>query len=628
MAISRIQSLLLGSSLCTLLATASVRAADPPAAEKALRFQPMQRDVQFDLPDAAEIAKCTVEAEKTGKGSGWVVRDSQGTVLRKFLDSNGDNYVDQWCYYRYGIEVYRDVDTNANQKADQYRWLNTAGSRIGIDANEDKKIDAWQNLSAEEATAELVAALRDRDPHRFAILLLSPKELAALGLGKAKQEALAKKLQLAPANFATLVNQQKLITPATKWVSFAGSQPGIVPSGTEESTADILVFENTAAMIETEGKPEAINVGTLVRTAGGWRLIDAPQIAGEGMAENEPRTFFYAPLRAERQDLEVAGKPSDKAQQLMEELHKLGELTQASTPEDHEKRAKILEQLADEAEGEMREAWYRQLADMLSAAVQSGTYPAGIERLKALEEKLKANPEDEELAFYVQFRWLSAEHGQALTNPNGNFANIQTKWIADLEKFVEEAKKYPDSADAMLELAISHEFGGDDEKALKWYGTIVDQFPDSPIHRKALGAKTRLSCVGQPIPLKGNLVNGGAFDLARLKGKVVLVQYWATWCEPCKADMPLLKELRSKFKEFEVVGINLDNDKQQMQAFLRENDPRWPQLFEEGGLESRFAVDMGIQTLPTMILIDKQGRVVDRNIRAQGLESEIIKLLK
>jgi hypothetical protein len=77
-----------------------------------------------------------------------------------------------------------------------------------------------------------------------------------------------------------------------------------------------------------------------------------------------------------------------------------------------------------------------------------------------------------------------------------------------------------------------------------------------------------------------------------------------------------------------VVGVCLDNDKRDMLAFLKENDPRWPQLFEDGGMESRFAVEMGIQTVPTMLLIDKQGKVVDRNVRAQGLEGEVKKLLK
>ena len=169
---------------------------------------------------------------------------------------------------------------------------------------------------------------------------------------------------------------------------------------------------------------------------------------------------------------------------------------------------------------------------------------------------------------------MTAEHGQELAKPDADFANVQNKWIDDLETFVEGGKKFPDSADAMMELAIAEEFGGDEDKALKWYETIAKDFPESPNHKKAAGARLRLSCVGKPIPLQGKLANAaGNFDLAKLKGKVVLIQYWATWCEPCKSDMPLLKELRTKFKDFEVVGVCLDNAKAEMVAFLKEERP-------------------------------------------------------
>ncbi len=181
----------------------------------------------------------------------------------------------------------------------------------------------------------------------------------------------------------------------------------------------------------------------------------------------------------------------------------------------------------------------------------------------------------------------------------------------------------------MMELAIAEEFGGDEDEALKWYGTIAKEYPDSPNYKKAAGARLRLSCVGKPIPLQGKMANAnGVFDLSKLKGKAVLIQYWATWCEPCKSDMPLLKALRTKFKEFEVVGVCLDNSKADMIAFLKEEDPRWPQLFDEGGLDSRYANELGIQTLPTMILVDKQGKVVNRNIRAEELAGELEKILK
>ena len=107
----------------------------------------MQKEIVIDRPSPADAAKCTIKAEKTSGKTGWVVRDAGGQMLRNFIDTNGDNMVDQWCYYKDGIEVYRDIDSNFNRKADQYRWLNTAGTRWGIDTNEDTKIDYWKTIS-------------------------------------------------------------------------------------------------------------------------------------------------------------------------------------------------------------------------------------------------------------------------------------------------------------------------------------------------------------------------------------------------------------------------------------------------------------------------------------------------
>lgn len=619
-------SLLIGGNLQAAPAAAPAKAG-PTAAQILAGYQPVQKDVQIDRPEAAEIAKCTIAIDKTG----YIVRDGSGQMLRNFRDTNGDNTVDQWSYFKDGVEVYRDIDTNFNRTPDQARWLNTGGTRWGIDANEDGKIDAWKRISAEEVTAELVSALRDNDRARFERLLLTPKELKALGVGPAKGELLTKKIEAASANFSKLASQQKAINAKTKWVSFGGYQPGMVPAGTEDSTADLTVYENVMAMVETEGKAQPIAVGALVHVGDTWRLIDAPQLSDDvASSSNEYKPFFFAMPRTDRGPEAQAGKPNERMQELMNELQKLGEITPQSTTKQHERRAEILKLLADESDTpEVRAQWYRQLADTLSAAVQTGSYDAGIEKLRELCEMLKKDPKDDQLAAYVEFRRMTAEHGQELAKPDAPFADIQKKWIEELTTFVQGGKKFPDTADAMMELAIAEEFGGDEDKALKWYETIAKDFPESPSHKKAAGARLRLSCVGKPIPLQGKLANAnGNFDLAKLKGKVVLIQYWATWCEPCKADLPLLQNLRGKFKEFEVVGVCLDNSKADMAAFLKEEDLRWPQLFEEGGLDSRYANELGIQTLPTMILVDKQGKVVNRNIRAQDLQAELMKILK
>src|SRR6187402_2969749 len=112
----------LGTATASLLCCAGVALAENPSPAEALGLAPVQTDVDFAQPTADEIKKCRVDAVGGGK-TGWVVFDSQGATLRRFLDNNGDQKIDLWCYYKDGIEVYRDVDSNFDGKADQYRWL-------------------------------------------------------------------------------------------------------------------------------------------------------------------------------------------------------------------------------------------------------------------------------------------------------------------------------------------------------------------------------------------------------------------------------------------------------------------------------------------------------------------------
>ena len=176
--------------------------------------------------------------------------------------------VDQWCYYNDGVEVYRDIDTNFNKKADQFRWLNTAGSRWGIDANEDEKIDSLAGhlgRGSDRRTGRRDSRSRSGPLRARAVDRQGAQ--ARWAWARPRTNCWPRRSRLALANFATLVGQQKLIAPTPSGSRSAAAQPGIVPAGTEESTADLVVYENVAAMIETDGKPQAITVGTLVRTS-------------------------------------------------------------------------------------------------------------------------------------------------------------------------------------------------------------------------------------------------------------------------------------------------------------------------------------------------------------------------
>jgi thiol-disulfide isomerase/thioredoxin len=220
-----------------------------------------------------------------------------------------------------------------------------------------------------------------------------------------------------------------------------------------------------------------------------------------------------------------------------------------------------------------------------------------------------------------------ADYGASLQTANADFPKIQTSWLESLEKFVAAYPNSPDTGEAMMQLGIAQEFAGQEDDAKKWYSQVVSKFPTASAAKKAKGAITRLESVGQVIRLAGRSTSGSTVDLAQYKGKLVLVHYWATWCDPCISDLATIKELYAKYGAAgsSPIGINLDSNQQDLAAFLQKNRLNWPQIPEPGSLDGRMATELGVLTLPTMLLIDKDGRVLHRGITIAELESELKK---
>ncbi|HEY2880866.1 MAG TPA: hypothetical protein VGJ15_00490, partial [Pirellulales bacterium] len=462
---------------------AGAAGAATPTVEQALKLTPIQKDVDYDVPPAKDISKCTIKAEKVGNVTGWVVRSPSGQVLREFVDTNGDNVVDRWSYFKDGVEVYRDIDENFNGKADQYRWLNTAGIRWGIDKAEDGKIDYWKVISPEEVSAEVVLALRDKDAARFNRVLMTPAEAKALGLSAAKTKQLTDKIAAAGAAFNDLAKKQKALGSNTEWVHFGGSRPGLVPAGNDGATGEVTAYENVMAMTETDGKDGQVGIGTLVKVGDVWRVIDAPSIPDPNAKVAEADGFFFQSTNrnGDGNQTDVAGndgQPSEKVQKMIDELSKLDQAAaSASTPAEqnrlNDRRAELMLSIVDEIGEKDRGQWIRQFADAMTAAAQAGTYPAGVEKLKTMLEKLQKNPEDVAvLVPYVKYRLLTADYGAKLQN-GGNFVKTQAEWLDSLEQFVKDYPKAADAAEALLQLGIAQEFSGQEDKAKKWYNELV-----------------------------------------------------------------------------------------------------------------------------------------------------------
>ncbi len=601
-----------------------------PTVEQALKLAPVHDGVDYDRPKAEEVTKCTVKGEKTDGRAGWVVRGQSGQILRRFVDTNSDDVVDLWCYYLGGVEAYRDIDSDFNNKADQARWLNSQGSRWGVDTNEDGKIDAWRFISAEEVTSELVSALVESDQSRFERLLLTDAELNSLGLGDAKLKELTDKIQAARSTFADLVRANKTFKDMS-WIDFGGVRPSAVPAGTEGMTKDLLVYENVVAMVETKGQHGQLQVGTLVQVGASWRLIDAPVVDESGDSHVLNDGNFVRPAALTNRPGGGSNDGDDPYQKHLAELQQLDEEESAAGPdkagEFAARRCDLLEKIVSAASTpEERGQWVRNLADSLSAAALSGAYPEGVERLKKLQEDLSGADGDADAAAYAEFRYLTAKYTLDVQQPNSNFAKIQADWLENLKKFAEAHPKSLDAAEAMLQLAISEESAGQEEEARKWYSRIADDLPEAPSAAKAAGAIRRLDCVGKPIELKGMSTANKSVDITQYRGKrAVLIHYWETKCEPCIGEFAQLKELQAKYgaKDLAIIGVSLDARREDLVAYLRQNPLPWPQLFDEGGLDSRFANEMGILSLPTMILVDRQGKVVHRSIHVSEVDREM-----
>ena len=630
------------------LSAETLRAEGPTPEFVFSKFLPRQRDVEIETPKPAEYPKCAVKPEKLGKGSAWLVTGPNGQVLRRFVDTNNDDTVDQWRYYNNGIEVYREIDSNFNEKPDQFRWLNTGGSRWGLDTNEDKIIDEWKVLSAEEASRVAVNALLANDADMLRLVLVTAEDLAKLKIEATAQKEILANVSSPAAKLRDVLSKTKSLTPRSKWIRFdvASAMPSMIPADDGKAAVDLILYENAMAIIETEAAPPKnsllVQIGEIIKIGDVWKLTQIP-LPIEGNQVQLSAGVLMQPGQSGAGDTPAnPGANADpRVAALVKQLQELD--TKAPTADGspaafvkfNTDRATILKQLisATAKDPKDQENWLRQLVDGLASAVQTGAFEDGLNQLKLLESQLKPQLKaSSPLTSYIAYRRMLEEYSvsvqSAKTNPAQ--AKIQEDWIKDLQGFVESYPKAEDAPDAMIQLATGLEFAGKANDARKWFAQLAEDHPKTTAGKKAAGAIIRLEVKGKPLPLAFAGLEGGKIDIRNYRDKAVLVVFWATWCKPCFEDLPKLKALYQQYRSqgFEVIGVNLDNSPNGVKAYMQQNGMTWPQIHEAGGLESPPSLAFGVISLPTMFLVDKKGLVHSRPASIEDVKAALPEALE